>query len=170
MSDLLLCSPDVTVVILYVSSQPWLWNNASRGGMAFLFQESTCVPAAQTKQQKAHNPQAQNIPAPWSSPRCVSLTWNHWDNRKPNKSCQGTHLQTRLNAMRWKKCQARHFAVLTLMRLWKLKELFGPFLCDLQLEDCTCEKRMSHFSYNRSLTSQSVSAASRSHTQTMTQK
>lgn len=52
MSDPLLCSAEATVIIQYVASQPWLWNNASRGGMAFLLQESTCVPRAKRRQKK----------------------------------------------------------------------------------------------------------------------
>lgn len=48
------------------------------------------------------------------------------------------------------------------------KSSLGVFLCDPHSEDCTCEERVSHFSYNRRLTSQSVSAPSRSLTHTRT--
>ena len=54
------------------------------------------------------------------------------------------------------------------MKLWKPKKLFGV-LCDPQLENCTCEKKVSHFSYNRKLTSLSASAQSRSLSHSHTQ-
>lgn len=52
-SDPLLGLPEQAAVVTQAfASQAWLWNSASGGVMAFLFQESTCLPRAQTRQGK----------------------------------------------------------------------------------------------------------------------
>lgn len=95
-----------------IASQPWLRNNACRGGHS----TSRNLPACQEQRQKTHNASVKNIPGRCFSPGCVPLTWIHKGNIKPNNGCQGTHLRTQLAVVRWKNNSAKPTGSLRLLK------------------------------------------------------
>lgn len=97
------------------------------------------------------------------SPGFTETTGGH------NNCCQGARLWTKLDTVGRKITQTHKQSLLAqtkTMNVQKSSAFF--FLCDPRLEDCDCEKQLSHFSYNRKLTSQSVSALSCSLSRTHT--